>query len=232
MTFLQRVKLQSQQTSNGFESKHGIIWATVGYLSEGGGGSVSTFFLEGGVIRLILCRTGQGSFLRPWPIFYWIDSRATFCLLSVGRHSSISIVLECWLAYTDKRLKIDVVSTGLLGRFWQIGWWTSDHVYELRETYSSLTVDKRLPDGRRRLAADICVNDYMVIGKWSAICEIVDYVINQQYKSNYQYGLTMTQWWYDNSPTKKSSNVWRYQACTLSLSCMRKIHFIYVITRK
>lgn len=31
----------------------------------------------------------------------------------------------------------------------------------------------------------------MVIDKWSAICELVDYIIDQQQKSNYHYGSTM-----------------------------------------
>lgn len=105
LTFLPRVKLQSQQTNNGFKSKNGIIRATVGYLS--GFFSLYIFFWRGGgVVRLILCRTGQGSFSASLTNSYcwkssWIESRATFCLLSVGRHSGISIVLECWLAYTD-----------------------------------------------------------------------------------------------------------------------------------
>lgn len=159
LTFLPRVKLQSQQTNNGFKSKNGIV----GYLS-GDFFHYLPFFWRGGV-RLILCLTGQGPFSVSLTNYYcwkssWIDSRATFCLLTVGRHSGISIVLECWLAYTDSRLKIDVVSTGLLGRFWQIGWWSSDHVYELRETYYSLPVDKRRLGVRRRLAADICVNRF------------------------------------------------------------------------
>lgn len=105
LTFLPRVKLQSQQTNNGFKSKNGIIRATVGYLS-GFFFHYIPFFWRGGVVRLILCRTGQCSFSASLTNFYcwkssWIESRATFCLLSVGRHSGISFVLECWLAYTD-----------------------------------------------------------------------------------------------------------------------------------
>lgn len=52
-----------------------------------------------------LCSTnfvsGQGSFL---PFAARKDSRATICLLSVGRHLGISIVLKWRLAYIDWRL--------------------------------------------------------------------------------------------------------------------------------
>lgn len=114
-----------------FESKNVIIRATVGYLSVFVFDIDLFYFLFFKIFfgRPILCRSGQGSFSPSLTNFYcwksrWKDSRSTFCLLSVGRHLGISIVLECWLAYTQ--LKINDGSTGLLGRFWQIGWWTSD----------------------------------------------------------------------------------------------------------
>lgn len=41
-----------------------------------------------------------------------------------------------------------------------------DHVYKLRETKTSLTVDKRRPGGRRRLAGDMCVNHFGAMPSW------------------------------------------------------------------
>lgn len=91
LTFLPRVKLQSQQTNNGFKSKNGIIRATVGYLSgvfftiylflEGGGGGCSTNFVSDGP-RFFFCVVDQFLLLKKQL------NRESSNILSVVRRSS------------------------------------------------------------------------------------------------------------------------------------------------
>lgn len=118
LTFLPRVKLQSQQTNNGFKSKNGIIRTTVGYLSGGRGFSIY-LFLEGGC-STSFCRTGQGSFFASLTNFIvekvveqTVEQHFVCCpsvviqafqlFLNVGWHTPIN--------------DLKSMSTGLLGRF-------------------------------------------------------------------------------------------------------------------
>lgn len=90
LTFLPRVKLQSQQTNNGFKSKNGIIRATVGYLSgvyfhyipflEGGGGCSTNFVSDGP--RFFFCVVDQFLLLKKQL------NRESSNILSVVRRSS------------------------------------------------------------------------------------------------------------------------------------------------